>query len=201
MELPFNTVYSQKILSHEEETPVADWPTKRDWVRYAFEELQAAGYHVSSAYTLVKNRDKVNFSYRDNLWRGADMLATGIASFGHVSGVHYQNLPEWPAYVQTLLEQNQLPIGRGAASHSPSVAGPRNDPATETGVPGDRLIFATSSASTFGNIGRNRGRRMSARDGSRGMGDRITLTPEGLLRADGLLPAFFEPEHQGVRYT
>jgi oxygen-independent coproporphyrinogen III oxidase len=32
-------------------------------------------------------------------------------------------------------------------------------------------------------------------------GDRIALTREGLLRADGLLPAFFEPEHQGVRYT
>jgi oxygen-independent coproporphyrinogen-3 oxidase len=32
-------------------------------------------------------------------------------------------------------------------------------------------------------------------------GDRIELTMQGLLRADGLLPAFFEPEHQGVRYT
>ncbi|MFP6693550.1 MAG: hypothetical protein VB875_11055 [Pirellulales bacterium] len=32
-------------------------------------------------------------------------------------------------------------------------------------------------------------------------GDRIELTREGLLRVDGLLPAFFEPQHQGVRYT
>jgi oxygen-independent coproporphyrinogen-3 oxidase len=32
-------------------------------------------------------------------------------------------------------------------------------------------------------------------------GDDIRLTRAGLLRADGLLPAFFEPEHQGVRYT
>ena len=32
-------------------------------------------------------------------------------------------------------------------------------------------------------------------------GDRITLTRAGLLRVDALLPAFFEPEHQGVRYT
>jgi oxygen-independent coproporphyrinogen-3 oxidase len=31
--------------------------------------------------------------------------------------------------------------------------------------------------------------------------DQITLTRAGLLRTDGLLPAFFEPEHQGVRYT
>ena len=32
-------------------------------------------------------------------------------------------------------------------------------------------------------------------------GDRIELTREGLLHADGLLSAFFEPEHRGVRYT
>jgi oxygen-independent coproporphyrinogen-3 oxidase len=30
---------------------------------------------------------------------------------------------------------------------------------------------------------------------------RAELTREGLLRADALLPAFFEPQHQGVRYT
>ena len=32
-------------------------------------------------------------------------------------------------------------------------------------------------------------------------GDSIRLTKEGLLRVDGLLPVFFEPEFQGVRYT
>jgi oxygen-independent coproporphyrinogen-3 oxidase len=29
----------------------------------------------------------------------------------------------------------------------------------------------------------------------------ITLTRAGLLRVDALLPAFFEPQHRGVRYT
>ena len=93
--------------------PVADWPTKRAWVDYAYEELSAAGYHVSSAYTLVKDPQRVNFSYRDNLWRGSDMLATGIASFGHISGTHYQNVPEWKQYLGMLLEENRLPLGRG----------------------------------------------------------------------------------------
>ena len=32
-------------------------------------------------------------------------------------------------------------------------------------------------------------------------GQRITLTRKGLLQVDALLPAFFEPLHQGVRYT
>ena len=81
MELPFNTVYSSDILGHRIETPVADWPTKRAWVDYAFDALAAAGFSVSSAYTMVKDKSKVNFSYRDNLWHGSDMLATGVASF------------------------------------------------------------------------------------------------------------------------
>ena len=71
-----------------------------------------AGYSVSSAYTLVKDKSKVNFSYRDNLWRGSDLLATGVASFGHISGVHYQNLPEWPQYLAAL-DRGELPLSRG----------------------------------------------------------------------------------------
>ncbi len=54
----------------------------------------------------------MNFSYRDNLWDGADLLATGIASFGHVSGVHYQNSPEWDTYTGALLDENRIPLGR-----------------------------------------------------------------------------------------
>jgi oxygen-independent coproporphyrinogen-3 oxidase len=30
---------------------------------------------------------------------------------------------------------------------------------------------------------------------------RIELTRDGLLQVDSMLPAFFEPEHQGIRYT
>jgi oxygen-independent coproporphyrinogen-3 oxidase len=112
MELPFNTVYSKDILGNHVETPVADWPTKRAWVSYAYDELLSAGYHVSSAYTVVKDPRKVNFSYRDNLWQGSDLLATGVASFGHVSGVHYQNKTEWNEYIGDLLEHNRLPLYR-----------------------------------------------------------------------------------------
>ncbi len=112
MELPFNTVYSKDILGNHVETPVADWPTKRAWVDYAYDELQAAGYSVSSAYTLVKEKNKVNFSYRDNLWHGSDLLATGVASFGHASGVHYQNQPDWAGYVGAI-DRGELPLSRG----------------------------------------------------------------------------------------
>src|SRR5204863_3157546 len=104
---------SHNILGEHVSIAVADWPTKRAWVDYAFDELLAHDYAVSSAYTLVKDKSKVNFSYRDNLWRGSDLLATGVASFGHISGVHYQNHPEWAGYVTPLLEEGRLPVHRG----------------------------------------------------------------------------------------
>jgi oxygen-independent coproporphyrinogen-3 oxidase len=31
--------------------------------------------------------------------------------------------------------------------------------------------------------------------------DRVELTRAGLLQVDSLLPRFFEPHHQGIRYT
>lgn len=200
MELPFNTVYSKDILGNRIETPVADWPTKRAWLNYAYDELLAAGYHVSSAYTLVKNPDKVNFSYRDNLWQGSDLLATGIASFGHVSGVHYQNKPEWPEYIGALLERGELPLGR-ALRPTPDQLLIRElilqlkrgflDVAYFEGKYGVDILqrFAEPLAHH-----RQQG-WLVWND------DRVELTREGLLRADGLLPAFFEPQFQGVRYT
>jgi oxygen-independent coproporphyrinogen-3 oxidase len=32
-------------------------------------------------------------------------------------------------------------------------------------------------------------------------GSHVVLSRSGLLQVDSLLPAFFEPEHQGIRYT
>src|SRR5207248_10428131 len=100
MELPFNTTFSKELKVIGQDEPaleVADWPTKRAWVQYAFEELAAAGYEVSSAYTMVRKRPghSTQFVYRDALWRGADMFGTGVASFGHVGGVHLQNVDTW----------------------------------------------------------------------------------------------------------
>ena len=62
----------------------------------------AAGYSVSSAYTLVRDKS-VQFVYRDSLWHGADMFGTGVASFGHMNGVHVQNVDTWEDYRQVLL--------------------------------------------------------------------------------------------------
>lgn len=199
MELPFNTVYSKDILGNQIETPVADWPTKRAWVDYAFTELAGAGYTVSSAYTMVKDPQKVNFSYRDNLWKGSDLLATGVASFGHVSGVHYQNLAEWGTYTGEL-EAGRLPLLRGLRPTKHQLLVREMILLLKKGwldAGYFRQKFGVEILSEWAEVWEE-----YQRDGWLGVeGDRITLTRDGLLRVDGLLPAFFEPEHQGVRYT
>ncbi len=199
MELPFNTVYSADILGNRIETPVADWPTKRAWVDHAFSELSAAGYSVSSAYTMVKDASKVNFSYRDNLWRGADLLATGIASFGHVSGVHYQNLAELDKYYEAI-DQTRLPLGRGYVPTPQQLLIRELILLLKKG----QLSFAyfqdkygVDPAETWKAVWED----YVAQGWATLDNDQVTLTREGLLRADALLPAFFETEHQGVRYT
>jgi oxygen-independent coproporphyrinogen-3 oxidase len=199
MELPFNTVYSKDILGNVIETPVADWPTKREWLDYAYDELQAVGYKVSSAYTLVKDKSKVNFSYRDNLWRGSDLLATGVASFGHISGMHYQNLADWSEYTGAL-ERGELPLYRGMRPTPHQLLVREMILQLKTGQ-----LDASYFRRKFGVEILDEWREVWQQYASEGYveldGDRITLTRAGLLCADGLLPAFFEPEHQGVRYT
>jgi oxygen-independent coproporphyrinogen-3 oxidase len=199
MELPFNTIYSRDILGNHIETPVADWPTKRAWVDYAFDELAAAGYAVSSAYTMVKDKRKVNFSYRDNLWHGSDMLATGVASFGHASGVHYQNQPEWADYVGAL-QRGELPLVRGMKPTPHQLLVREMILQLKTGgleVAYFRDKFGVDIVDHW------RDAWQQFRDeGYLDFNDaEVTLTRAGLLRVDALLPAFFEAEHRGVRYT
>jgi oxygen-independent coproporphyrinogen-3 oxidase len=200
LELPFNTVYSKDILGNQIEIPVADWPTKRHWLSYAYDELQAVGYHVSSAYTLVKCPDKVNFSYRDNLWRGSDLLATGVASFGHASGVHYQNKTEWADYNSTLLERSELPLQRAMRPTKHQLLIREMILLLKKGHL-DAGYFRTK----FGAEIVEEWRDVWSEHQADGMltieGDRIELTRKGLLHADSLLPPFFEQQFQGVRYT
>ena len=199
MELPFNTVYSQGILSSEMESPVADWATKRDWVDYAFDALLGAGYSISSAYTVVKDHTKVNFSYRDNLWQGSDLLATGIASFGHISGVHYQNLSEWNDYLEPLAE-GRLPIGRGMKPSAHQLLVRELILQLKKGYL-DCDYFSEKFAVDILHEWHHQWQSFSSDGLLRIDGSRVELTRQGLLRVDALLPTFFEPQHQGVRYS
>jgi oxygen-independent coproporphyrinogen-3 oxidase len=200
MELPFNTVYSKDILGNKTETPVADWETKREWLDYAFDEFVAAGYKISSAYTVVKDSSKVNFSYRDNLWQGSDLLATGIASFGHISGVHYQNKADMKQYQADLIEHGKLPLGRALRPTAHQLLVREMILLLKRGFldvdyfkQKFDIDIADHWAAEFA---------QHAADGMLTVSpERIELTRAGFLHADALLPPFFEAEHRGVRYT
>ncbi len=202
MELPFNTTISKDLLKHggQFEDPVANWATKRRWVMEAFEVLERAGYTIGSAYTAVKDPSKAKFLYRDRLWQGADMVALGVASFGHMNGVHLQNLDKWETY-SAAIERGELPLARAYR--------PTDD---------ERLIREFVLQLKRGWIRPayfsdryhvdvlDRFRDGLARLESHGhlaeaSVDRVALTREALMRVDVLLRNFFLPQHSGIRYT
>lgn len=199
MELPHNTVISQEIKQLGVTSPIAGWATKRRWVSEAMDYLFERGYHVSSGNELVRDPDRDRFVYRDNLFRGSDILATGVSSFGHLQGVHYQNFDRLDEYLRVVGE-GVLPINRALrpTEHQRLVrefvlqvkegqvdlAAIREkfgvDPKEEFAEP-----LANQQAAGYLTVD----------------GDRLTLTRKGLLQADSLLPEYFEEEHRVVRYT
>ncbi|MSU77655.1 MAG: coproporphyrinogen III oxidase family protein [Gemmataceae bacterium] len=202
MELPYNTVFSQELQKPDQHVVdpahVADWPTKRAWVDYAFAELAKVGYSVSSAYTMVRD-PSVKFVYRDSLWHGADMLGTGVASFGHVGGVHVQNVDKWEQYVE-MLQKGELPLGRALKPMPDQLLRREMMLQLKTGALHPeyfRAKFGRDIMSTFAD-----GFGHLQNDGFLTVSDvGVELTRKGLLQVDRILPAFFEPEHRGTRYT
>jgi oxygen-independent coproporphyrinogen-3 oxidase len=202
MELPFNTTISGDLLKGTGRfaEPPANWPTKRRWVQEAFEALERGGYHVGSAYTAVKDPSRTRFLYRDRLWQGADMAGLGVASFGHINGVHMQNLDTWETYCGAIAG-GEIPLSRAYR------------PTHE-----ERMIRELVLQLKLGQIRpayfkdkyevnilqRFRDEFASlAADGSLAEASEevVSLSRHGLLRVDLLLPRFFLPQHAGIRYT
>ncbi len=204
MELPYNTVFSKqlKLVDDAEGAPefgVADWPTKRAWVEYAFQEFVAAGYEISSAYTVVKSGRNAQFVYRDALWTGADMYGTGVASFGHVNGVHIQNVDTWEAYLAKI-EAGELPVGRALPITDRQRLVREFVLQLKTGGVGAdyfRRKFGADIHAEFGPAIR----RLSDDGWLSATGDGVAVTPKGLLQIDRHLPAFFEDQHVSSRYA
>jgi oxygen-independent coproporphyrinogen-3 oxidase len=200
MEIPYNTQIYQEMKAQGRLTaPVADWETKRGWVRYAFAELEKAGYTVASGYTAVRNPERTRFVYRDSLWQGADLIGLGVASFSHVGGTHFQNEHDFEPYVARLRE-GRLPLYRALT------------PTAE-----ERLIRELVLQFKLGRISRayfqhkfgvdvlERFSEPVTRLKSWGaltiQGDWLWLTRDGLLEVDRLVHEFFLPEHRMARYA
>jgi oxygen-independent coproporphyrinogen III oxidase len=201
MELPFNTTISGDILkgAGRFEQPVANWSAKRRWVAEAFDALRAAGYHQRSAYTMVRDRD-TRFIYTDRVWEGADLAGLGVASFGHVNGVHMQNADGWPAYSEAIA-RGQLALSRAYR------------PTDEERLIREFVLQLKRGVLQPAYFDRKYGVNVLDRFAEplsslqdEGMLDAVDsqsvrVSPRGLLRVDALLHRFFLPEHADVRYT
>jgi coproporphyrinogen III oxidase-like Fe-S oxidoreductase len=199
MELPYNTVYSRDILEQQRTSRVADWKTKRRWVEQAFASMSQHGYEQSSAYTMVKSDNHRGFLYRDALWHGADLAAGGVASFGHIQGMHYQNHHDIDPYNEVALG-GSLPIYR---AYQPS--------------PLQQLIREMILQFKLGHIRVAPFREKFGIDISQhwngifseleaeGMlqrrEGRIDLSAKGLHQVDGFLPRFYEDQFRNARYA
>jgi oxygen-independent coproporphyrinogen-3 oxidase len=202
MELPFNTSISRDLIKKTGRfsDPVADWATKRRWVREAFEALERAGYHIRSAYTATKDAERTKFVYTDRLWQGADMIGLGVASFGHINGVHVQNLDTWETYAPAI-QAGGVALNR---AYRPT--------------PEERMIREFVLQLKLGSIKPSyfhdkyqvnvlerfceQFDRLAEEGYLAGATEeRVSLTREGLLRVDVLLRRFFQPQYADVRYT
>jgi len=195
MEVPYNTTIFQEMkIIGQSSAPVAGWKTKRDWVDYAFTELEKVGYTIGSAYTAVRDPSKTKFLYRDALWHGADMLGMGVAAFSHVQGVHFQNEHEFDVY-RARVNAGQLPIYRAL------------EPETEERLIRELILqlkLGHLSKSYFNDkFGVDIEKHFS--DGFAPMreagylsseSDTLKLNRDGLLRIDALLKDFFLPKHR-----
>ena len=200
MEIPFNTtIYQQMKVEGKLVAPVADWETKRRWVNDAFSELEKVGYTIASAYTAVKSKEKTKFLYRDRLWAGADLLSLGVASFGHIGGIHYQNHHDFEPYVERV-NRGELPVFRAL-----------------TPTADERYIREFILQLKLGRVSRDYFTKKFGADPDTHFaeplqrlkdwgflsveGDSILMNREGLLQIDKLLHEFFLPEHRGARYA
>jgi oxygen-independent coproporphyrinogen-3 oxidase len=202
MELPFNTTISGNLIKGTDrfEQRVASWGAKRRWVREAFEAFEAAGYTVKSAYTAVKDSARTQFVYRDRLWAGADMIGLGVASFGHVNGVHMQNLDTWETY-SAAVEAGTLPLARAYRPTGEERFIREFILQLKLGAIRPSYFHQKYGVNVLERF-RDELDSLAAEGALDTASDEVVrLTREGLLRVDALLPRFFKPEHRGRRYT
>ena len=128
------------------------------------------------------------------------MVGLGVASFGHVNGVHLQNVDTWEKYSHAI-ERGDIPLGRAYRPTAEErmirefvlqLKRGSVRPAYFSEKYGvdvlDRFRDQLESLTAAGFLER-------AND------DRIAITRDGLMRVDVLLRRFFLPQHSGIRYT
>jgi oxygen-independent coproporphyrinogen-3 oxidase len=122
-----------------------------------------------------------------------------VASFGHVNGVHVQNVDRWEEYVG-MLDRGELPLHRALPVRPGELLIREMILQLKTGrldAGYFRRKFGTDILESFAEPFR----RLADEGNVVLQGDGVEVTRAGLLQVDRLLPTFFEPQHRGARYT
>jgi len=198
MEVPRNTPLCRSLASGTSVLAPASWEIKRARLAWAFTRLEEAGYSVRSAYAAARNQTHRRFVYQEEQYRGADLLGLGVSSFSYLAGIHYQNHASLERYTEALAG-GQLPVSRAYVL---------NDR--------ERLVREFVLQLKLGRVDAEPFRRRFGVDVSAQFAapleelasagwltydaSGVTLTRDGLLRIDRLLPAFYLPRHRALPY-
>jgi oxygen-independent coproporphyrinogen-3 oxidase len=199
LEIPHNTPL-YKALGHESPEGIpASWAVKRMRLGRAFHRLEEAGYSLQSAYMAALDRVRHRFVYQEEQYHGSDLLGLGVSSFSILTGVHHQNLDQFGTYLARLRGGN-LPFGRAYTLSGQEQFVREFILQLKLGavdLDALRRKFGKDFPEPFGESLRH-----YASEGWLAYDNRnVTLTREGLLRVDRLLPGFYLPQHRGVRYA
>jgi len=198
-EIPFNTALYHHLKAGCLAAAPASWEVKRQRLDYAFHELEHAGYTVVSGYAAVKDPVRRRFQYQEHVWKGGDMLGLGVASFSYFQGIHFQN--------QVMLDQYEEHVHRGSLPLQRAFCLGDWDQLVRKFIL--QLKWGAVSAEPFQkefgvDITRVFARALQSlvEEGFATYDERgVRLTREGLVRVDSLLPRFYDPEFQDIRYT
>ena len=200
MEVPFNTTIFKSMKDQGKLTaPVADWPTKRRWVTEAYENLETAGYTITSAYTAVKNPQNTKFVYRDRLWAGADMVALGVASFGHLGGIHYQNQTHFDQYCESQ-ESHSSAVRRALLTNDDERFLREFILQWKLGRVNTSYFQKKFNVNVLKRFKKILNNWKKAGDLYEENGN-LFLSMDALLRIDSMLHEFFLPQHQNAKYV
>ena len=182
------------------ETPLPPWSTKRQWVDDAFTQMEKAGYTIYGAYWAVRDPKQQRFAYvSEHYWRGHELLALGETAFGLIQGFHYQNTDGYENYLlrsknEVLSAARAYPISHEEKFRRELI-----------------LLLKTGHVDTVRleekfqiSVQKVLAEELKALqdEGMLTFGPKsISLTRQGLLCIDWLLPRLYLPQHKGVRYS
>jgi oxygen-independent coproporphyrinogen-3 oxidase len=197
LELPYNTLFSKDIGKGDTHLSIPDWDLKRAYHAYAIDQFSAAGFDISSAYTMATKN--TNFVYRDSLWKGCNMLSFGVSSFSHVNGVHFQNVGNWDEYINSL-DKGELPIDRAYRLSEKEQLTRELILQLKLGHISKEYFkkkFVVDIVSEFYAAFEE----LQLKNMLEINNEKIQLTRGGLLRVDELLPTFYNKKYRESRYT